>query len=145
MGLDPQALSFTMTEGDPLPAGQELGIENLGGGELRFTASPTGTWFELSSLSGTAPHTLTVTPVDDGLTPGRYEAAIMLTAPGAEPAMVPVSMAVEAKPAPDGGPDPDTGDGDGGCNTAGSPLDAWPLLLLSVWLMWMARRRPRRS
>jgi hypothetical protein len=117
--IDPPALTFAMTEGDPLPQSESLTITNTGGGTLEWTALPAGDWFELSEESGTAPSTVTVTPTAD-LPPGSHTSLILFTAEGAQPAQATVSITVTAE---------DKG-GSSGCSTAPGGFGFLSILLL---------------
>jgi MYXO-CTERM domain-containing protein len=137
-GLEPQSLTFTMTEGEALPDSQGLVVSNLGGGSLDWAATTAGEWFALSATSGTAPSTLTVEPTDADLPAGEYSGAIVFTAPGAQPATATLSLKVEARTDPDPEPRESEGCGCASRNPAGKP---WLLLLASIGVAWLARRR----
>jgi hypothetical protein len=118
--IDPPALTFAMTEGDPLPQGENLTITNTGGGTLEWTALPAGDWFELSEETGTAPATVTVTPAT-ALPPGSHTSLILFTAEGTQPAQATVSITVTAV---------DQGGGSSGCSTTQGGFQFLSILLL---------------
>ncbi len=97
-GLDPDFLSFEANQQGSLPAGQGIQITNAGGEVLEWTAVAEGGWFDLDASTGTAPSTLTVTPNTTDLTPGFRAGAVVLTAPGAEPARVELSYTIHTPP-----------------------------------------------
>jgi hypothetical protein len=129
--IDPPSLSFSMTAGDTLPQGENLTITNTGGGTLEWTAYPAGDWFELSEQTGTAPSTVTVTPVQTDLPPGSHTSLILFCAEGAQPTQASVSITVE-KPEPN-----DTG----GCSTGPNGVGCLSLLLLFIGMLRIRRLR----
>ncbi|MBW1807785.1 MAG: hypothetical protein JRJ87_06280 [Deltaproteobacteria bacterium] len=133
--ISPAALSFEMTAGQALPDPQSLSIENQGGGQLNWTATPSGDWFEVSSLSGTAGDSLTVSPKDMQLAAGQYSGIILLTADGAEALVVNLTLKVLA-----GNPNPD--DEPKGCSCATQTnRPAGYLLLVLIFGLAAIRRR----
>ncbi len=101
IGPSPAALSFSGIAGDASPASQVLSIHNTGTGVLDFSASADAPWLTLSSGSGTAPASLTVSVNSTGLVPGQYSGAVAVNAPAAVDAAVsvPVSLTVLSPPA----------------------------------------------
>jgi uncharacterized protein (TIGR03437 family) len=94
----PQALTFNYTVGGAVPAVQNVSITNAGGGALSWAASAGASWLSLSSASGTAPGTLSVSVNPATLAAGTYTASVQITASGASrsPASVGVKLTVQA-------------------------------------------------
>jgi hypothetical protein len=101
IGPSPAALSFSGIAGGASPASQTLSVHNTGTGVLDFTAGADSSWLTLSSGSGTAPASLTVSVNSAGLAPGLYSGAVTVSAPDAvDPAVsVPVTLTVLTPPA----------------------------------------------
>jgi hypothetical protein len=90
----PGALAFAGIADAAGPASQVLSIHNTGTGVLAFSAVADAPWLTLSSDSGTAPASLTVSVNSAGLAPGRHAGMVTISAPDAvEPAVsVPVTL-----------------------------------------------------
>ncbi len=131
-GIDPAALRFSMTAGDPLPGGENLTISNQGGGTLEWIAYPAGDWYTLSQTTGSAPSTVTVTPTGADLPPGSHTSLILFYAAGAEPARASVSITISDQP------DRDTG----GCSTG--PGDSLLFLVSLLIFLGLRARGPTR-
>lgn len=88
--------NFTYTSGSAAPSPQVISISNSGGGTLSWTASSNASWLALSSSSGTAPSTITISVNPTGLSPGSYRGTITLTATGAtnSPQTISVTLTV---------------------------------------------------
>ncbi|HEX3763330.1 MAG TPA: S8 family serine peptidase [Kofleriaceae bacterium] len=103
VGPSPAALSFSAIAGDVSPASQILSIHNTGTGVLGFRASADtdAPWLTLSSGSGIAPASLTVSVNSAGLAPGQYAGAVTVSAPDAVDAAVsvPVTLTMLSPPA----------------------------------------------
>jgi len=127
--IDPPSLSFSMTAEGALPQGENLTITNTGGGTLEWTALPAGDWYELSEATGSAPSTVTVTPVT-ALPPGSHTSLILFHAQGAQPAQASVSITIEKTEPKD----------TGGCSTGGHGG-----CCLSIFLLLISLLRIRRS
>jgi hypothetical protein len=101
----PQTLQVSYQQGDPLPGPIPLNAGSSTGTAIPFTASTAtlqgSNWLSISSPSGTAPASLTITVNPTGLIPGVYNGIATLT--GSQPdngtASVPVTLTVSA-PAP---------------------------------------------
>jgi hypothetical protein len=101
----PQTLQVSYQQGDPLPGPIPLNAGSSTGAPIPFTAGTAtlqgGNWLTLSSSSGTAPSSMTISVNPTGLIPGIYNAVVTLT--GAQPdngtVSLPVSLTVSA-PAP---------------------------------------------
>ena len=100
IGVSPISLSFTAQQGGANPATQALAISNTGGGTLTWTASDDATWLSVSSASGTGNGPVTVTAILGTLATGTHNGVITLSATGASPVSVPVSLTVTAAPVP---------------------------------------------
>lgn len=98
IGPSPAALSFTAIAGANRPATQPLSVHNTGTGSLDFTVSADAPWLALSSTSGTAPASLTVSASTAGLAPGSYTGAVLVSAADAAAASVPVTLTLLAAP-----------------------------------------------
>lgn len=96
--LQPSALSFEYTQGGAPPAAQTVQLTNAGGGSLSFSATTPDAWIHLSQTSGTAPATVSISPVVQGLVPGYKAGAVTFSAPGAEPVRLDVGIEVRAQP-----------------------------------------------
>ncbi len=98
IGVSPSSMTFTATAGGSNPAAQTLNISNTGGGTLSWTASDNATWLTLSSTSGTAPSSTSVSVNISGLAAGTYNGTITITATGAtnSPLTVPVTLTVSS-------------------------------------------------
>ena len=101
VGPSPAALSFLGIAGGASPTSQPLSIHNTGTGVLDFSAAADAPWLTLSSGSGTAPASLTVSVNSAGLAPGRYSGVVRVNAPDAVDAAVsvPVTLTVLSPPA----------------------------------------------
>lgn len=100
IGVSPISLSFTAQQGGTNPATQALAISNTGGGTLTWTASDDAAWLSVSPASGTGNGPATVTAILGTLATGTYNGLITLSATGASPVSVPVSLTVTAAPVP---------------------------------------------
>ena len=113
----PAALTFNYQVGGALPPAQSFALAG-GNAPLNFTATSPGSWITLSPQSGATPASVLVTANPTGLAPGTYGGTINVTAAGAKPAAVAVTLIVTAVPqlaiapgqltfvAPAGGPAP---------------------------------------
>jgi hypothetical protein len=98
----PGAITFAQVTGGAGPASQSFAIRNAGAGILNWTAAATtadgGNWLGISSTSGTAPDSLTVT-INSANLPneakiaGAFSGQIVLTS-GTDVATIPVAMVV---------------------------------------------------
>ena len=96
----PISLSFTAQQGGANPATQALAISNTGGGTLTWTASDDAAWLAVSPASGTGNGSATITALLGTLATGTHTGTITLSATGASPISVPVSLTVTAAPVP---------------------------------------------
>ena len=98
LAVSTNVLSFATNQGNS-PAGQSLGIANIGDGVLVWTAAADGTlpaWLTVNPTNGTGDATLTVSASSAGLAPGTYAKNIVVTAAGAtnSPRTVTVNLTV---------------------------------------------------
>ncbi len=95
LSTTPSSLAFFAASGTN-PAAQTLQIRNLGIGTMNWTASKTSGWLSLSTTSGTAPSTITVSADSGASGNGSFTDTITVTAAGAanSPANIPVSFQV---------------------------------------------------
>jgi uncharacterized protein (TIGR03437 family) len=104
LAVTPQALTFTYTAGGAAPASQSVSITNAGAGTLSWTASASGGyWLTISSASGTAPGTVSVSINPANLAAGTYTGSVQVTSAGStgSPASIAVSLVVQGtQPAP---------------------------------------------
>jgi hypothetical protein len=96
IGLNTTSLGFAGTVGGTNPSAQTIGISNVGGGTLTWTAGDNATWLTLSPLSGTNTGTVTASVNLAGLLAGSYTATVTVTATGATAKTVPVTLTVTA-------------------------------------------------
>jgi len=82
LNLSPSALDFSATQGGSNPAAQTVTISDSGTGTLDWSASTTAPWLSLTSTSGTAPGSFTVTPNIAGLGAGTYTTTIVVSGTG---------------------------------------------------------------
>jgi glucose/arabinose dehydrogenase len=97
----PASLSFTAAEGGANPPAQNVSVTNGGGGTLDFSAADDAGWLSVSPSSGSAPATLSVSPIVSGLAAGTYTGAVTVTADGVSgsPKTVTVTLTVNPPPA----------------------------------------------
>lgn len=98
IAVSPRTLSFEHTVGTDPPAGQAISISNAGGGSLSWSAVVQGDWVHLSQSAGSAPSTVTVTPVVQDLGAGFHAGSIRISAPGADPVRVELGIEVRDQP-----------------------------------------------
>lgn len=99
LAATPSALSFWSTRGAGNPAPKQVAITNLGEGSLAYSASENGSWLTLSGANGNTPGTIKASINTSGLAAGSYTATITVTAPGADPRAIPVTLTINEKPA----------------------------------------------
>jgi cytolysin (calcineurin-like family phosphatase) len=96
IGLNQSSLGFAGTVGGTNPSAQTIAISNVGGGTLSWAASDNAAWLTLSPVSGTNNGTMTANVNLTGLAAGTYNTAISVTALGATPKTVPVTLTLSA-------------------------------------------------
>lgn len=94
--VSPPSLAFSGTAGGANPAAQTFGVSNTGSGTLSWAASDSAGWLVLSPMSGTNNGSVTATVNLTGLAAGTYNTAISVTAPGATPKTIPVTLTLTA-------------------------------------------------
>jgi len=98
IGVSSTSVSFTAQQNGSNPAPQLLNIRNTGSGTLSWTASDNAAWLTLSSTTGTGNGTVTITPVLGSLGVGTHTGTITLSAPGAQPVAISVTLSVTPAP-----------------------------------------------
>ncbi|MFN7919853.1 MAG: malectin domain-containing carbohydrate-binding protein [Bryobacteraceae bacterium] len=96
INFSPGSLTFTGTQGGADPVAQVLGITNLGGGTLNWTATSNQPWLTLTPSANSVSAAVSLT----GLTANTYNATITISAAGATntPQTVPITFTVNAAP-----------------------------------------------
>jgi uncharacterized protein (TIGR03437 family) len=90
--LSPTSLQFGYAIGGQTPASQALQISNSGTGTLSWTATSSDAWLVLSSTSGTAPSTVSVSVAPSGLSVGSYQGTVQISA--SDSSITPVAVSV---------------------------------------------------
>jgi hypothetical protein len=101
LSVTPNSQSFTAQEGGANPADQPLNINNVGDGDLNWTANASSTpsdWLSLSSTSGSAPSMINVSIDITGLAAGSYDGTISVSSSDVSngPINIPVNLTVDA-------------------------------------------------
>jgi hypothetical protein len=93
MGVTPSSLTFFGAVGAPQSA-QAIAITNGGTGNLAWQATTDSNWIGLSSTSGSAPGSISVSPKVAGIGVGQYTGNITIASQdvGTGPVTVPVSL-----------------------------------------------------
>ncbi|MFA4827975.1 MAG: FG-GAP-like repeat-containing protein [Thermodesulfovibrionales bacterium] len=97
LSVKPSALSFKAQKNGTNPLAQKITIENLGKGEMNWTATADQpAWLAINTSSGIAPSTVSVNAASSLLEAGTYTGSITINAPGAQgsPSSVNVSLRV---------------------------------------------------
>ncbi|MGH7391481.1 MAG: BACON domain-containing protein [Candidatus Rokuibacteriota bacterium] len=96
LATSPSSISFSAVAGGTNPPARTLDITNSGGGTLEWTATVDQAWLAVSPTGGSAPTSVALTVTTAGLTPGTYNGAITVSAPGVAnaPQVVPVTLTV---------------------------------------------------
>jgi hypothetical protein len=98
MTLTSGSLAFTTTVGSN-PAAQTITIQNTGGNTLTWTVgAPSAAWLTVTPASGSdnaqASSTITVNVNTAGLSPGKYDATVVITPTPGTAVTVPVTLTV---------------------------------------------------
>jgi hypothetical protein len=95
LATNPASLTFFGASGYSTP-GQSIGITNSGTGGLSWSASTDSSWISMSTVSGSAPSSMTVSPSVTGLANGAYSGNITISSPNAAngPSVIPISLRV---------------------------------------------------
>jgi dipeptidyl aminopeptidase/acylaminoacyl peptidase len=96
--LEADSLSFSFVHRQETPETQYVSIDNIGGGELRWTAEAEPDWVAVDPLSGTAPTTIAVRVDSAGLIVGDYAGVIRISAENDVADSVIVTLDVEGAP-----------------------------------------------
>lgn len=91
-------VTMTLAQGSTVQGLVPVEITNTGGGSLNWTATSDSTWLTPSPFSGTAPSTLNVDASAANLTAGSYTGTITISAAGAAPMTISVSLTVNPSP-----------------------------------------------
>ena len=94
----PATLTFNYQTGGAAPASQSFAVTASGNAAVNFTVTSPGNWLQLSPLTGTTPGSVLVTANPTGLAPGTFGGTITVTAPGANPASVAVTLTITGPP-----------------------------------------------
>ncbi len=94
--LAPSTLSFSGTAGGSNPAAQSVSVSNGGSGAMSWTAAGNAAWLTVSPASGTNSGTIGIGANLSGLAAGSYSSAITVSAAGATPATIGVTLTVTA-------------------------------------------------
>jgi uncharacterized membrane protein len=96
IGLNTTSLGFAGTVGGTNPSAQSIGVSNVGGGTLSWTASDNAAWLTLSPVSGTNNGTVTASVNLTGLAAGTYNATVTVTASGVTAKTLSVTLTITA-------------------------------------------------
>ena len=102
LSVTPDTLLFEGEEGGINNVVKNVYINNMGGGELIWSASYDAPWLGVSPTAGTGPDSLDVEVDLSGLSAGTYVDSIMISAEGAQnsPQYVEVTLEVTSAPVP---------------------------------------------
>ena len=92
--FSPSTISFTSYQGRPGPSAQSLSVRSSDGTPVNFTVTNPFPWLTISSLTGTTPATLTLTPNVTGLTSGVSGNVTFSTANTQSSVLLPVVLNV---------------------------------------------------
>lgn len=94
----PAAVNFSYATGSGAPGIQNITLNSSSatGAVLTYSATSSATWLTVSPATGQTPATLALAANPSGLTVGVYNASIAVTAPGATPLSIPVTLTVTA-------------------------------------------------
>ncbi len=93
--VSPASLNFSAPQGGPAPQAQVLSI-NSSGAPLNWSVSDNATFVNETPTNGVTPGATNVSVNVGGLAPGAYSAMITVSAAGASPVVVPVSLTITA-------------------------------------------------
>ncbi len=94
--FNPSAVSFTSYPGRQMPAPQTISVKSSDGTPVSFTVTNPFSWLSISTLTGTTPATLTLTPNLTGVTSGTSGNLTFTTATSSSPMLVPVTLSLPA-------------------------------------------------
>jgi hypothetical protein len=95
LGVSPLNLNVSAVAGSPSTTPQSINIVNNGSGNLNWSANSNQSWIKLSSSSGSAATSLSVTALPGNLTAGSHSGTVTISAPGANPAVQTVSVVLK--------------------------------------------------
>jgi len=100
LSVTPGSLAFTGQAGDANPASQTMSVTDASGGTLSWVASDDAPWLSATPGSGSAPATVSVSVVLNGLAAGTYNGTVTITSAGAtgSPVSIPVTLTVTNPP-----------------------------------------------
>ena len=101
IAVAPSSVQFAYAVGGTVPSAQSIQITNSGGGTLSWSASTSAPWLNVSTPSGTAPSTVSLSISPASLGAGSYTGSVQISAAGASnsPVAVAVTLTVAAAPA----------------------------------------------
>lgn len=105
ISANPNSLSFVFAQGSTAAISQNVSLSSSSSSVTNFTATPitnSGTaWLSVNPTAGSLPGTLqvTVNPVDLLATPGTFNAAVAINAPGTNGVSIPVLVTIQGVPA----------------------------------------------
>jgi len=103
LSVTPSMLTFAGQTGGSNPGSQSLMVSGSPG-SLSFTATaavttpPGGSWLSVTPTSGSTPATLTVSANISGLSTGSYSGTVTVSATGATPVTIPVTLTLSTQP-----------------------------------------------
>lgn len=104
LGVSPASLTMSAPEGGPNPPGQNVTVQNTGGGSLSWSASFSAPWLSGSPNSGTlgagASQTIALSADVSGLAAGTHAGTLTVTAPGVSNSPQSVSVTLTVSQAP---------------------------------------------
>jgi Concanavalin A-like lectin/glucanases superfamily/Chitobiase/beta-hexosaminidase C-terminal domain/Viral BACON domain len=95
LGVSPLNLNFSAVAGSTSAAPQSVNIVNNGSGNLNWSANSNQSWIKLSSSSGSVASSLNLTALPGNLAAGSYSGIVTISAPGANPSVQTVSVALK--------------------------------------------------
>ena len=102
---NPNSLSFVFAAGSTAATSQSVSLSSSNSSVTNFTATPTtnsgAAWLSVNPAAGSLPGNLqvTVNPVDLLNTPGTFNAAVAINAPGTNGISIPVLVTIQGVPA----------------------------------------------
>ena len=99
LSVGPSQVSWQIAPGTVASQTADVGIANVGGGSLNWTASSDQSWLTLNALSGSAPFTITLTANPAGMIDGQVRMAyVTVTKPAdggpTQNVVIPVQLAM---------------------------------------------------
>jgi hypothetical protein len=94
IGLSTSSVTIPATAGASSPPPMDVLVRNEGGGTLSWFVTETAPWLAVSPISGVGAGRFVITVNSTSLTAETYEAEVAVTAPGATPAILHVTLLV---------------------------------------------------